>query len=155
MKQRILACGVFGLVLAGVIAGPGGAAAVAADKETRQMMADIRMLQEQTQQLQNALGTLTKILTEAIDLATKSVNARVDSKLDEQNGATVRAFASQKSSIDTMTRDVGILREKLDENNVRVGSLTQEVNALRQLVTLMNASRTRSEEHTSELQSQR
>jgi tol-pal system protein YbgF len=124
-----------------MFAGPAAGVSRAADKETRQMMADIRMLQEQAQQLQVLIGTLSKAMTEAVEASTRAVNARVDSRLDEQSTATTRAFAGQKSSIDTMTRDVGILREKLDESNVRVGSLTQEVAALRQLVAQMSTAR--------------
>jgi TolA-binding protein len=111
----------------------------AADKETRQMMADIRMLQEQTQQLQNLIGALGKAMSEALDASLKSVNARLDAKLEEQNTSSVRSFANQKVSIDAITRDVGILGEKMAENNVRVGSLTQEVDALRKLVTQLTA----------------
>jgi TolA-binding protein len=111
----------------------------AADKETRQMMADIRMLQEQTQQLQNLIGALGRAMSEALDASVKTVNARIDAKLEEQNANNTRAFANQKMAIDGITRDVGILREKVDENSVRVGSLTQEVDALRKLVTQLTA----------------
>ena len=78
-------------------------------------MADLRMLQEQSQLLQNLLGTLTEAL--------KAVNTR----LDQQTEANRKAFADQKLVIDNLTNDVRIIREKLDDNNVRVGSLTQEV----------------------------
>ena len=63
--------------------------AAAADKETRQMMADIRILQEQSQQLQNLLTAMTDAL--------KAVNARID----EQTGANRKSFADQKLVIDT------------------------------------------------------
>ncbi|HKT79211.1 MAG TPA: tetratricopeptide repeat protein [Vicinamibacterales bacterium] len=113
----------------------------AADKETRQMMADIRMLQEQTQQLQNAISMLSKAMSDALDVAVRNVNTRMDSKLEEQTNATRKALADQKLSLDAITRDVTVLREKVDENNVRVGQLTQEVTALRQLVTQLGISR--------------
>ena len=96
--------------------------AAAANKEHQQLMADIRMLQEQAQLLQNMLGTLTDTL--------KTVNAR----LDQQADANRKAFADQKLLIDNLTKDLGVVREKVDDNNVRVGSLSQEVDALRQLV---------------------
>ena len=96
--------------------------AAAANKEHQQLMADIRMLQEQAQLLQNMLGTLTDTL--------KAVNAR----LDQQADANRKAFADQKLLIDNLTKDLGVIREKVDDNNVRVGSLSQEVDALRQLV---------------------
>lgn len=96
--------------------------AAAANKEHQQLMADLRMLQEQTQLLQNTLGTLTEAL--------KAVNAR----LDQQTDANRKMSADQKLLIDNLTKDLGVVREKVDDNNVRVGSLSQEVDALRQLV---------------------
>ena len=96
--------------------------AAAANKEHQQLMADIRMLQEQAQLLQNLLGTLNETL--------KAVNAR----LDQQADANRKAFADQKLLVDNLTKDLGVVREKVDDNNVRVGSLSQEVDALRQLV---------------------
>ena len=92
----------------------------AANKEHQQLMADLRILQEQSQQLQNLLGTLND--------AIKAVNTR----LDQQAETTRKAFADQKLVIDNLTNDVRVIREKLDDNNVRIGSLTQEVDSLRQ-----------------------
>src|SRR6476660_7839609 len=92
----------------------------AATKEHQQLMADRRILQEQSQQLQNLLGTLND--------AIKAVNTR----LDQQAETTRKAFADQKLVVDNLTNDVRIIREKLDDNNVRIGSLTQEVDSLRQ-----------------------
>jgi len=100
--------------------------AEAADKEQRQLMADIRMLQEQAQQLQNLIGSLNAALTEAL----KAVNAR----LDEQANATRKGLADQKLIIDNLSSDLRIVREKVDDNNVRISSLSQEVDALRQAV---------------------
>ena len=91
----------------------------AANKEHQQLMADLRMLQEQSQLLQNLIGTVTDAL--------KAVNTR----LDQQGETTRKAFADQKLVIDNLSNDVRVIREKLDDNNVRVGSLTQEVEALR------------------------
>ena len=83
-------------------------------------MADLRMLQEQSQLLQNLIGSVTDAL--------KAVNTR----LDQQAETTRKAFADQKLVIDNLTNDVRVIREKLDDNNVRIGSLTQEVDSLRQ-----------------------
>jgi len=96
--------------------------AAAANKEHQQLMADLRMLQEQAQLLQNTLGTLAE--------AIKAVNAR----LEQQADVNRKAFADEKLLIDNLTKDLGVVREKVDDNNVRVGSLSQEVDALRQLV---------------------
>jgi tol-pal system protein YbgF len=105
----------------------------AADKETRQMMADIRILQEQSQQLQNQIQALIATLSESI----KAVNAR----LEDQTNTNRKSLADQKLVIDTMANDLRVLREKVDDNNVRVGSLGQEIDALRQSVSSMNTPR--------------
>jgi tol-pal system protein YbgF len=86
------------------------------------MMADIRILQEQSQQLQNLLGALNESI--------KAVNVRID----EQTNASRKSFADQKLVIDTLTGDLRVVREKVDDSNVRVGSLSQELDALRQSV---------------------
>ena len=117
------------LVLSFGLASP----AFAADKETRQMMADIRILQEQSQQLQNLIASLNTTLGEAI----KAVNVR----LDEQTNASRKSLADQKLVIDSMANDLRVLREKVDDNNVRVGSIGQELDALRQSVSAINTPR--------------
>ncbi len=114
MTQKILGALVAGVLL--TAASP----AYAANKEHQQLMADLRMLQEQTQLLQNVLNSVTESL--------KAVNTR----LDQQAETTRKAFADQKLVIDNLTNDVRVIREKLDDNNVRIGSLTQEVDSLRQ-----------------------
>jgi TolA-binding protein len=114
MRQRIL-----GVFLAGAIVATATPAA-AANKEHQQLMADLRMLQEQSQQLQNLIGALNESI--------KAVNTR----LDEQANTNRKAFADQKLIIDTLSGDARVIREKLDDNNVRLGSLAQEVDSLRQ-----------------------
>jgi len=117
MKHR------FGIAaLAVAIAAGAAAPTAAADKETRQLMADIRILQEQSQQLQNLLNALNESI--------RAVNARID----EQTGASRKSFADQKVVIDALTNDLRVVREKLDDNNVRVGSISQELDALRQSI---------------------
>jgi tol-pal system protein YbgF len=93
--------------------------APAADREHQQLLADLRMLQAQTQQLQVALNALTEALT------------LVTGRLGEQSDTSRKAFADQKLLIDTLSGDVRVVREKLDENTVRVSSLSQEVDAMR------------------------
>jgi tol-pal system protein YbgF len=116
MKSTILIT----LLALGVLSGARPAAA--ANKEHQQLMADLRILQEQTQLLQNALGAVTETL--------KAVNTR----LDQQTEANRRTVADQKLLAETLANDLRVVREKVDDNNVRVGSLSQEVDALRQLV---------------------
>ena len=101
--------------------------AFAANKEHQQLAADIRMLQEQTQLLHNMLGSLNETL--------KAVNTR----LDDQTNAMRKAFADQKLLIDNLSSDLRVVREKVDDNNVRIASLTQELDALRQAMQQMAA----------------
>ena len=110
-------------VLGLVVLGLGASPAAAQSRREMQMMADIRMLQEQTQQLQQQL-------TAAIDqLATtlKTINGRVD----DQSAASRKSFADQKLAVDQFGSDLRIVRERIDENTVRITSLSQEVEALR------------------------
>ena len=116
MRLKSVAATLAVLALLGATPSP----AAAANKEHQQLMADLRMLQEQAQLLQNLIGSVTDAL--------KAVNAR----LDQQAETTRKAFADQKLVIDNLTNDVRVIREKLDDNNVRIGSLTQEVDSLRQ-----------------------
>jgi tol-pal system protein YbgF len=118
----------------GVVLMPRSAAA--ANKEHQQLMADLRILQEQSQLLQNMLGTLAE--------AIKAVNAR----LEQQTEAERRAFADEKLLVDTLQKDLSVMREKVDDNNVRVGSLSQEIDALRQLLQQALARQTSSSEPT-------
>ncbi len=97
------------------------------------MMADLRILQEQSQQLQNLLQSTLALLNESV----KALNARLDGQAD----STRKAFADQRLIIDVVTRDLQAIREKVDDNNVRVGQLTSELEALRQSVTALSVPR--------------
>jgi tol-pal system protein YbgF len=102
--------------------------AVGQSRAERQMMADIRMLQEQTQQLGITLATLHDAL--------KTLNAR----LDKQDEAARKAFADQRLVIENMGADLRVIRERTDETNVRINTLNQEIEALRDSMTQMQTS---------------
>src|SRR5689334_17062949 len=117
MKQSAITIGaVLSLLLAGA------APAAAADKAHQQLMAEIRMLQEQQQQLQQMVGGLAETLKV------------VTSKIDDQTGANRKAFADQKLLIDNVVEGVRVLREKADDTNVRLSTVSQELEAVRQAV---------------------
>lgn len=97
----------------------------AANREHQQLMADIRMLQEQSQQLQLVLASLADTL--------KTLN----SKLDDQSNTSRKQFADQKLLIDNLGSDLRVVRERLDENNNRVGAIGQELNSLRDAVNTL------------------
>jgi tol-pal system protein YbgF len=95
------------------------APASAANKEHQQMMAEVRMLQEQNAQLQQSIGTLVDAL--------KTVTA----KLDEQSATTRKTSADSRLLIEGLSGELRVVREKIDDTHVRLGSLAQEVDALR------------------------
>src|SRR4051812_3121225 len=95
------------------------APAAAVDREHQQLEADIRMLQEQAQQLQQMLA--------GIGDALKQLNSRID----DQTSLERKAFADGKVQMDNLSGDVRIVREKLDETNVRLSTLSQEMEAVR------------------------
>ena len=97
-------------------------ASQAADKTHQQMMAEIRMLQEQQSQLQQmvrGLADTLKVMT---------------SKIDEQTGATRKGFADQRLVVDNIAEGVRILREKADDTSVRLSTMSQELESLRTVV---------------------
>jgi tol-pal system protein YbgF len=114
------------LTLALLLAVP--SAGFAQNREHQQMFADLRMLQEQVQQLRLALNSLAE--------SVKAVNA----KQDEQANATRRAFADQKLLTDAVTDSIRILREKGDDTNVRISTLAHEVEAMRQAMQALQSS---------------
>ena len=94
----------------------------AANKEHLQLMAEIRMLQEQNAQLQQLLGNLQDALK------------TVSTKIDDQSAATRKAMADQTLAVNGIGDNVRVLREKTDETNVRLSTVGQEVEALRQAI---------------------
>jgi tol-pal system protein YbgF len=120
--RKLAGLGTWGLGL-GVLLTLGAGSAAAQSQRERQMMADIRMLQEQTQQLQQQVTTAFEQLTATL----KAINTRVD----EQAAASRKSFADQKLAVDQFGSDLRVVRERIDENTVRITSLSQEVEALR------------------------
>jgi tol-pal system protein YbgF len=91
------------------------------------MMADIRMLQEQLQRQQIMIATLTETL--------KAVTA----KLDEQTETNRKLLADQKLVINGMAGDLRVVREKADDNNLRLGTLALDVEAISRMMPQLGA----------------
>lgn len=108
-----------GLALGVVLLWCGVGPASAADREHEQVMADIRMLEAQVLQNQRMLTALHD--------AIEALTATLASHRDELR----RAFADQQLATGSIATGVRVVREKVDESNVRVASLAQEVEALR------------------------
>ena len=92
---------------------------IAADREHEQLMADIRMLHEHTMRLHLMINGLMEAME------TLSANQ------EELGTAMRRAFADQRLTIENVGSNGRVLREKLDETNVRIAALSQEIEALR------------------------
>jgi tol-pal system protein YbgF len=114
------------IVLAGSFLAP-RAADAAANKEHQQIMAELRMLQEQQSQLLRGIEGLNEQLR------------LITTKIDDQTGTTRKAFADQKLLIDGVAEASRILREKADDTNVRLSTMTQEMQSLRQTIASMPA----------------
>ena len=112
----------------GLVVLSAAAPAAAADKAQQQLMAEIRMLQEQQQQLQQLLGGLADTL--------KTMTA----KIDDQSASNRKAFADHKLLVDNVSEGVRILREKADDTNVRLSTVSQELDAVRQAMSSMPSS---------------
>jgi tol-pal system protein YbgF len=113
------------VTLAAGLAGP----ATAQNREHQQMAAELRMLQEQGQQLALTLATLNQALAESM----KAI-AALGGRIDESNNATRKMFADQKLLIDNIAEGVRVIRERTDDSNVRIASLREELEALRTTV---------------------
>jgi tol-pal system protein YbgF len=120
MKRSAIAIAVVCVV--GIPAG-----ARAADKEHQQIMAELRMLQEQQAQLVQMLGTLSDALK------------TVSTKMDEQMGVTQKTLADQKLLVQGVSETVRVLREKADDTNVRLSSVQQELQSIRHTIASIPA----------------
>jgi tol-pal system protein YbgF len=108
----------------------GAAPAMAQSREQRQMMATLQILQEQAQQLALTIAALQQSLDDSV----KALSARAD----DASSATRKAFADQKLLIDGVASDVRIVRERSDDNNVRITALREELEALRSAVLTLS-----------------
>jgi tol-pal system protein YbgF len=97
-------------------------AGFAANKEQQQLMAELRMMQLQQQQLQQMIGSLAE--------GVKAVTGR----LDQEAANSRKAMADQRLLIETMTENVRVLRERADDTNVRLSSIAQELESIRQAI---------------------
>jgi len=94
-------------------------------KEYLQLLAEIRMLQEQNQQMRQLFDTLQDALK------------AFGTKLDEQAAANRKGMADQTLAVNNIGDTVRVLREKADDTNVRISTVAQEIQALRQAIASM------------------
>jgi tol-pal system protein YbgF len=95
----------------------------AQNREHQQQAAELRILQEQQQQLSIAISQLSTQLADAL----KALAAR----LDDVSSATRKGLADQELSIRNMSGDLSAIRERTQETDTRIRSLRDEIDALR------------------------
>jgi tol-pal system protein YbgF len=95
----------------------------AQNREHQQMSAELRMLQEQTQQLALTLAQLGEAL--------KAINARMDTA----DQTAQKRFADQELLIKRLATDVSAIRERSQDTDTRLRKLADEVEALRSTMT--------------------
>jgi len=91
----------------------------AQNREHQQMAAELRMLQEQQQQLSLTLGQVIEAL--------KAIPTRID----DASAAARKGFADQELRAGALAESVGQIRERTQDTDTRLRSLRDEVDALR------------------------
>ncbi len=102
--------------------------AAAQNKEHMQMEAELRMLQEQNQQLSLAVQQAMESF--------KALNTRMDAVLE----AMRKGFADQGLATKNMAGDVGTIAERVRDNDTRLRAIGDEVKALQTTLTALGSS---------------
>lgn len=97
--------------------------AQAQNREHLQMAADLRILQQQNQELANTLAQLIQLLNDT----TKALNTRID----QTNDAIRKGFADQSLTLNATAGDVRKTLAQTQDAATRLGELKEEVQALR------------------------
>lgn len=95
------------------------------NREHLQMTADLRILQEHVSRLQLAVNRLDEQAAETTR------------RIDAVNAAGVKGFADQQLLINQLSSTLTSVRERLDDNSVRVSQLGQEFTAVREGLRLL------------------
>jgi tol-pal system protein YbgF len=117
--QKTITVSALGLILFTSASTP----ARAQNREHQQQTAELRMLQEQTQQLSLSIAQIAE--------AIKALNAR----LDATEQAAQKRFADQELSIKALGNDLSAIRERTQDTDTRLRSLSDEIDALRSTLT--------------------
>jgi tol-pal system protein YbgF len=95
----------------------------AQNREHQQMSAELRMLQQQTQELALTLAQLGEAL--------KAINSRMDAA----DAAAQKRFADQELLIKNLGADLKAVRERTQDTDTQLRKLADEVDALRSTIT--------------------
>ena len=103
--------------------------AQAQNREHLQMAADLRILQQQNQELANTLAQMIQLLNDTA----KALNTRID----QTNDAIRKGFADQSLTLNTTAGDVRKTLAQTQDAATRLGELKEEVEALRSSIPAM------------------
>ena len=102
------------------------APAGAQNREQLQLMADLRMIQEQVGRLQLAVSQIGQQVT------------ALDKRLEADREAAIKAAADQQLRFNTLSQTVTVVREKLDDSTTRSAQQAQELTALIASIRIIN-----------------
>ncbi len=102
------------------------ALAGAQNREQLQLMADLRMIQEQVARLQLAVNQIGQQA------------AALDKRLEADREAAIKAAADEQLRLNTLNQNVTVIREKLDDNTTRAAQQAQELTALIASIRIIN-----------------
>src|SRR5262245_49728090 len=111
------------IVIALVSALAMAAPAHAQNREHLQMAADLRILQQQNQELANTLAQMIQLLNDTA----KALNTRID----QTNESIRKGFADQSITLNAAAGDVRKTLAQTQDAATRLGELKEEVEALR------------------------
>jgi tol-pal system protein YbgF len=107
---------------------PAASPAAAQNREHLQMAAELRMLQEQNQQLSLAIQQTMEAL--------KAVNGRIDTAME----AMRKGFADQALATKNMAGDVSTIAERARDTDTKLRTLGDEITALQSTITSLASS---------------
>ncbi len=102
------------------------ALAGAQNREQLQLMADLRMIQEQVGRLQLAVSQIGQQVT------------ALDKRLEADREAAIKAAADQQLRFNALNQTVTVVREKLDDSTTRSAQQAQELTALIASIRIIN-----------------
>jgi TolA-binding protein len=117
------------IVAVGLTAAP----ALAQSREQQQTVAELRILQEQTQKLQqsvNSLADQVKTLKDSL----QAVNTRIDSQSDQ----ALKNTADIRDVLTALSHSVQTLEQRVGENTIRTQQVEQEIAPIRQGLTKLS-----------------
>jgi tol-pal system protein YbgF len=98
----------------------------AQSREQLQLIADLRMVQEQVSRLQLAVTQITDRLS------------ALDKRLDAEKETAVKTAADQQLRLNGITQTLAVIREKLDDNTTRAAQQAQELTTLLASIRIIN-----------------